>query len=81
LEKVDDEYDLHIKDYKSRFKKQALKENNGIQVVEEKFRLDMFNTISNIIYPKLKNSDKAESHREKDKETFKDVKDSQKSDK
>jgi hypothetical protein len=75
LEKVDDEYDLQLKDYKNRFKKQALKENNGIQVIEEKFRLDMFNTISNIIYPKLKQSEK------NDKEILKEGKDSQKSDK
>ncbi len=51
LEKVDDHYDQIIKENKNKFKGMTLKNNNGIQLIEEKFRLDMFNTISNIINP------------------------------
>ncbi len=29
----------------------GLKSNSGIQLIEEKFRFDMFNSINNIIYP------------------------------
>ena len=43
--------------YKNRFKKSALRQNNGIQVIEEKFRLDMFNSINSLIYPKPKPGD------------------------
>ncbi len=78
LEKVDDFYDQQMKEYKHKFKKHALKENNGIQVIEEKFRLDMFNSISGIINPKLKSgNEKMDST----KDSLKEGKDSNKSEK
>ena len=56
LEKVDDFYEQIIKQNKNKFKSMSLRTNNGIQLIEEKFRLDMFNTISNIITPGARGS-------------------------
>lgn len=35
--------------------KEGLKSNTGIQLLEEKFRLDMYNSINNVLYPNLLN--------------------------
>ena len=56
LEKVDDHYDQIIKENKNKFKSMSLRANNGIQLIEEKFRLDMFNTIGNILTPPTRGS-------------------------
>ena len=52
LEKLDDKYDGLIKETKQKFKSMSLRNNSGIQLLEEKFRLDMFNSISNILLPR-----------------------------
>lgn len=57
-----------------------MRDNNGIQLIEEKFRLEMFNSISNIIYPKPKPHEKTDITKDIQKDS-KEGKDSFKSDK
>lgn len=52
LEKLDDNYSQLIKERKRKFMKTGLRNNSGIQLIEEKFRLDIYNSINNVLYPK-----------------------------
>ena len=52
LEKLEDSYGLLIYETKTKFKYNGLKANKEIYNLEEKFRIEMFNGISSIIYPK-----------------------------
>jgi hypothetical protein len=53
LEKLDDHFDQKIKENKKKFKSMGLNSNNGIQVIEEKFKLEMFNMINDLLNPKI----------------------------
>jgi len=53
LEKLDDYYDQKIKENKKKYKCMGLNSNNGIQVIEEKFKLDMFNLINDLLNPRI----------------------------
>jgi hypothetical protein len=52
MDKLNDNYSYIIKEIKKKFKINGLKANSGIQLIEEKFRLDIYNSVMNIIYPK-----------------------------
>jgi len=52
LEKLDDHFDQKIKENKKKYKSMGLTSNNGIQVIEEKFKLEMFNMINDLLNPK-----------------------------
>jgi hypothetical protein len=52
MEKLSDHYAEVITKIKKKVKATGLKNNSSLQLVEEKFRLDMFNSISNALYPK-----------------------------
>lgn len=54
FEKLEDDSAQAIKEIKKKFRTEGLKANSGIQLIEEKFRLDMYNSIMNIINPKGK---------------------------
>lgn len=51
LEKLDDNYNLIIKEKRQSYSNMNIRNNSGIRLIEEKFRLDIYNTISNVIYP------------------------------
>ena len=53
LEKLDDHFDLKIKENKRKYKSMGLNSNNGIQVIEEKFKLEMFNMINDLLNPRI----------------------------
>jgi hypothetical protein len=53
MDKLNDKYDQIIKEIKKKFRSDGLKANSGIQLIEEKFRLDMYNSIMAIINPKF----------------------------
>jgi hypothetical protein len=46
-------YDQKIKENKKKYKCMGLNSNNGIQVIEEKFKLDMFNLINDLLNPRI----------------------------
>lgn len=52
MDKIDDQYNQIVKEAKKKFKLTGLKTNGGIQLLEEKFRLDMYNSIVNVINPR-----------------------------
>lgn len=52
LKKVDEEYGLKINEMKKKFKADKMNKDSGIQLIEEKFKLDMLNSVNEILYPK-----------------------------
>jgi hypothetical protein len=52
LEKVEMCYDNLISEAQSNFRNLSLKANPGIQLIEEKFKLDMYTLLNTILLPK-----------------------------
>jgi hypothetical protein len=52
LERVEDQYDGLITEAQSNFRNLSLKANPGVQLIEEKFKLDMYTLINAILLPK-----------------------------
>ena len=52
LDRIDDYYNNLISEAQANFKSYALKANPGIQLIEEKFKLDMYTLINAILVPK-----------------------------
>ncbi len=48
LDRIDFLFEQKIKENKTRFKRSGMSSNNGIQVMEEKFKLEMLNMINNL---------------------------------
>jgi hypothetical protein len=49
INKLDDEYSNKVNEAKKKLKNIGLKHNSGFQLIEEKFRLDMMNTVGNLV--------------------------------
>lgn len=54
LDRIEDYYNKLINDAYSNFKNFGFKNNSGIQIIEEKFKLDTFNMMNDILNPKNK---------------------------
>lgn len=54
LDRIEDHYNKLINDAYSNFKNFGFKNNSGIQLIEEKFKLDTFNMMNDILNPKVK---------------------------
>jgi hypothetical protein len=52
LERVEDHYNNLLAEAQSNFKNLSLKANPGVQLIEEKFKLDMYTLINTILIPK-----------------------------
>ena len=52
LVRIDEHYNNMINEAHDNFKNVGFKNNQGIQYLEEKFKLDIFNLINNILHPK-----------------------------
>lgn len=52
LERIEDHYNQMISDAQNNFKNFSSKNNPGIQLIEEKLKLDMYNLINSILVPK-----------------------------
>jgi hypothetical protein len=54
LDKLDDLYDEKIKEMKAKFRHDGLRNNPGVRLLEEKFRLDMLNSINIVVFANKK---------------------------
>jgi len=54
LDRIEDHYNKLVNDAYSNFKNFGFKNNSGIQIIEEKFKLDTFNMMNDILNPKVK---------------------------
>ena len=54
LEKLNAEYDDLIEQRRIEFKKQNIKGIPAVQTIEDKFKIDMLNTVNELIYPNSK---------------------------
>jgi len=54
LDRIEDHYNKLINDAYTNFKNFGFKNNSGIQIIEEKFKLDTFNMMNEILNPKSK---------------------------
>jgi len=54
LDRIEDHYNRLVIDAQNNFKSIGIKSNPGIQLIEEKFKLDMYNMINMILVPKNK---------------------------
>ena len=54
LDRIEDYYNKLINDAYSNFKNFGFKNNSGIQIIEEKFKLDTFNMMNDILNTKIK---------------------------
>ena len=52
FDRVDDYYNKLISESQANFKNFIFKNNPGIQLIDEKFKLDMYNHINSILLPK-----------------------------
>ena len=52
LDRIEDHYNKLIQDAQASFKNFGFKNHPGIQLIEEKFKLDMYNLINMILAPK-----------------------------
>jgi hypothetical protein len=52
LERVEDHYESLINEAQGNFRNLSLKNNPGVQLIEEKFKLDMYTLINAILVPK-----------------------------
>ena len=52
LDRIDDQFNKLINDAENEFKNNYVKKNPGIQLLEEKFKLDMYNLINSILLPR-----------------------------
>ena len=52
FDRIDDHYNKLISECQANFKNFIFKNNPGIQLIEEKFKLDMYNLINLILLPK-----------------------------
>jgi hypothetical protein len=52
LNRIEDHYNKMISEAQASFKNFGFKNNAGIQLIEEKFKLDMYNLINMILLPK-----------------------------
>jgi hypothetical protein len=52
LERVEDHYESLINEAQGNFRNLNLKTNPGVQLIEEKFKLDMYTLINVILLPK-----------------------------
>jgi len=52
LDRIEDHYNKLISDAQASFKNFGFKNHPGIQLIEEKFKLDMYNLINMILAPK-----------------------------
>ena len=51
LERIEDHYDKLVIEAQNNFKNISFKNNPGVQLIEEKFKLDLYNLINLIISP------------------------------
>jgi hypothetical protein len=51
LNRIEDYYDKLVIDAQNNFKNISFKNNPGVQLIEEKFKLDLYNLINLIISP------------------------------
>lgn len=54
LKKVDEEFGKKILEKKQNFRTDKISKDGGLQLIEEKFKLDMLNSVNEILYPKSK---------------------------
>jgi hypothetical protein len=52
LDKIDDNYNKLISEAQNSLKNFGFKNNPGIQLIEEKFKLDMYNLLNMLLQPK-----------------------------
>ena len=52
LAKVDDQFNKFVYEAECKFKNSYLKDNPGIQLMEERFKLDMYNLINSVLLPR-----------------------------
>ncbi len=52
LDRIDDQFNKLVNDAENNFKNSYVKTNPGTQLLEEKFKLDMYNLINSILLPK-----------------------------
>jgi hypothetical protein len=55
LDRIEDHYNKLIVEAQSNFKNYGFKNNPGVQLIEEKFKLDMYNLINSVLIPGVKN--------------------------
>jgi hypothetical protein len=54
IEKLDDAYGEKVSDIKKKLRHDGLKHNPGVKLLEEKFRLDMLNSINQVVFANKK---------------------------
>lgn len=52
FKKVEEEYAKILEEKERKFLKETIRSNNSLQVIEEKFKMEMLGSINDIIYPK-----------------------------
>lgn len=48
IQKIDDEYKIKVNDLKEEFLKCNLRGESEIQIIEEKFKLEVYNSVGNM---------------------------------
>lgn len=48
VQKIDDEYKIKVDEYKEEFMKNNIRSESEMQIIEEKFKLEVYNSVGNM---------------------------------